>query len=103
MFIQQKTGRPVQFESTTDARASLLARLDRRGGTVDDYAFPSQVDHSGHLSTRQYAQLVDERVTAVGFGKKNTSLTRFGAPKRPSSIRRPVISARLRSCCHTKI
>src|SRR6185312_934590 len=40
MVIQQKTGRPVQFEITADTRASLLAWLERRGGSIDDYAFP---------------------------------------------------------------
>ena len=67
MVIQQKTGRPVQFEITADTRASLLAWLERRGGSVDDYAFPSRVDHLGRLSTRQYARLVDEWVTAIGL------------------------------------
>jgi len=67
IVIQQKTGRPVQFELTADVRASLLAWLERRGGSVDDYAFPSRVDRSGHLSTRQYARLVDEWVTAIGL------------------------------------
>ena len=43
MVVQQKTGRPVQFEIAADARSSLLAWLDRRGGTVDDFAFPSRV------------------------------------------------------------
>jgi len=67
IVIQQKTGRPVQFELTADVRASLLAWLERRGGTINDYAFPSRVDHTGHLSTRQYARLVDEWVTAIGL------------------------------------
>lgn len=67
IVIQQKTGRPVQFELTADVRASLLAWLERRGGTIHDYAFPSRVDHAGHLSTRQYARLVDEWVDAVGL------------------------------------
>lgn len=67
MVIQQKTGRPVQFEITADTRASLLAWLERRSGSIDDYAFPSRVDHEGHLSTRQYARLVDEWVTAIGL------------------------------------
>jgi len=67
IVIQQKTGRPVQFELTADVRASLLAWLERRGGTTDNYAFPSRVDHAGHLSTRQYARLVDEWVTAIGL------------------------------------
>jgi integrase len=67
MVVQQKTGRPVQFEITADVRASLLAWLERRGGTIDDYAFPSRVDNADHLSTRQYARLVDEWVTAIGL------------------------------------
>lgn len=64
MVIQQKTGRPVQFEITSETRASLLAWLERRGGTVDDFAVPSRVDAKGHLSTRQYARLVDEWVAS---------------------------------------
>lgn len=67
MVVQQKTGRPVQFEITADARASLLAWLERRGGSVDDFAFPSRVNPAGHLSTRQYARLVDEWVIAIGL------------------------------------
>lgn len=67
IVIQQNTGRPVQFELTADVRASMLAWLERREGTVDDYAFPSRVDRTGHLSTRQYARLVDEWVTAIGL------------------------------------
>jgi len=63
MVVRQKTGRPVQFEITAEVRASLLAWLERRGGTVDDYAFPSRVDYANHLNTRQYARLVDEWVT----------------------------------------
>jgi len=67
LVVQQKTGRPVQFEITSDVRASLLAWLERRGGTVEDYAFPSRINHAHHMSTRQYARLVDEWVTAVGL------------------------------------
>ena len=67
MVIQQKTGRPVQFEITADTRVSLLAWLERRGGSVDDYAFPSRVNRESHLSTRQYARLVDEWVMAIGL------------------------------------
>src|SRR3546814_14950247 len=51
----------------SDARGSLLAWLERRGGSIEDYAFPSRIDHTAHMSTRQYARLVDEWVTAVGL------------------------------------
>jgi site-specific recombinase XerC len=67
MVIQQKTGRPVQFEITADARTSLLAWLERRGGTTEDFAFPSRANPAGHLSTRQYARLVDEWIVAIGL------------------------------------
>lgn len=67
IVVQQKTGRPVQFELTADVRASLLSWLECRGGTVADYLFPSRVDHAKHMSTRQYARLVDEWVTAIGL------------------------------------
>ena len=36
IVVQQKTGRPVQFELMADARASLLAWLQRCGGTIDE-------------------------------------------------------------------
>ena len=58
--VQRKTGRPVQFELLEPARASILSWLKCRGGTLDDYAFPSRTDHTAHMSTRQYARLVDE-------------------------------------------
>lgn len=31
-----------------------------RGGTIEDYAFPSRTDHARPIFTRQYARLVDE-------------------------------------------
>jgi len=65
--MQQKTKRPVQFELMTEARQTLLAWLNRRGGSMADFIFPSRVNYMGHLSTRQYARLVDEWVGAVGL------------------------------------
>ena len=67
MVAQKKTGRPVQFELTKGARTSLTNWLERRGGTLADFVFPSRVNPEGHLSARQYARLVDEWVTAVGL------------------------------------
>ena len=70
IVVQRKTGKPVQFELMHDARSSLLAWLERRGGTVDDYVFPSRVDHASHISTRQYARLVDEWVVGAGLRRE---------------------------------
>ena len=68
--VQQKTGRPVQFEIMSEARKSLEAWLHRRGGGIGDFAFPSGIDYLWHLSTRQYARLVDEWVSTVGLDKR---------------------------------
>ncbi|TXN46560.1 tyrosine-type recombinase/integrase [Methylobacterium sp. WL7] len=67
IIIQRKTGRPVQFELLEPARTSILTWLEARGGTLDDYAFPSRLDGVMHISTRQYARLVDEWVTGIGL------------------------------------
>jgi site-specific recombinase XerC len=69
--VQQKTGRPVQFELLEAARSSLQTWLERRGGTLDEYAFPSRTDRAKHISTRQYARLVDEWVTAIGLPRED--------------------------------
>src|SRR5687768_7411707 len=71
IVVQQKTGRPVQFELLEPARASILAWLECRGGTLDDFPFPSRIDHAAHISTRQYARLVDEWVTGIGLRRED--------------------------------
>ena len=67
IVVQQKTRRPVQFELLDHTRGSMQAWLDRRGGTLDEFVFPSRIDHTDHISTRQYARLVDEWVTGIGL------------------------------------
>ena len=52
LVVQQKTGRPVQFELLEPARNSLLDWLEQRGGALDDFAFPSRLDAAHHISTR---------------------------------------------------
>jgi integrase len=63
-IVQRKTGRPVQFEILEPARSTLLTWLERRGGALEDFVFPSR---ASHLSTRQYGRLVDEWVPAIGL------------------------------------
>lgn len=67
IVVQQKTGRPVQFELTSDVRGSLLAWLECRGGSIQDFAFPSRANPAEHLSVRQYARLLHEWIDAVGL------------------------------------
>lgn len=67
MVVQQKTRRPVQFEITETARESVRAWLEHRGGGLNEYVFPSRLSAKAHLSTRQYARLLDQWVLAVGL------------------------------------
>jgi integrase len=71
IVVQQKTGRPVQFELLDSARSSILAWLERRGCILDDLVLPSRIDHDRHISTRQYARLVDEWVTGIGLRRED--------------------------------
>jgi integrase len=51
--VQQKTGRPVQFELLEPARGSLFAWLERRGGTLDDYGIGLRREDYGTHSLRR--------------------------------------------------
>ncbi len=67
MVLQQKTGRPVQFEITEQTREAIsewmtCAKLSNAG-----YLFPSRLTASKHLSTRQYARIVESWVTQIGL------------------------------------
>ena len=58
MIIQRKTGRPVQFEITPQARETTTAWINFAQLRSESYLFPTRVNRSNHLSTRQYARLV---------------------------------------------
>lgn len=98
IVVQQKTGRPVQFEIMDDARASLLKWLELRGGSIDDFAFPSRINHIGHMSTRQYARLVDEWVTGIGLPGEDYGTHSLRGRRRPSSTKQPAIFGPSRYC-----
>lgn len=66
-ILQQKTGRPVQFEVTEQARRSVRAWVDARRLTADDWLFPSRQKAGAHFTTRQYGRLVDQWVALVGL------------------------------------
>jgi integrase len=64
---QRKTNRPVRFEITARTRKAIEAWLESTELNEDDYLFPSRVRRSPHLSTRQYARIVNEWVRAIGL------------------------------------
>jgi integrase len=67
IVIQQKTGRPVQFELTEQTRRSLSEWLRTRRGEPDGWLFPSRLVRGAHLSTRQYIRLVKEWIALIGL------------------------------------
>ena len=67
VIIQQKTHRPVQFELTEQTRQATQVWIAERGLRDEDYVFPSRVHGCAHLSTRQYARIVDRWVTSIGL------------------------------------
>jgi integrase len=68
IVVQQKTSRPVQFEITEPTRTALADWIKVSGLASDDFLFPSRVRVSPHLSTRQYARIVDSWVEPTCCG-----------------------------------
>ena len=67
MVLQQKTGRPVQFEITQSTREAVQAWISHANLKASDFLFTSRVAESPHLSTRQYARIVHRWVEDTGL------------------------------------
>jgi len=67
MVMQQKTDQPVQFEITEGTRESIADWMSVGGLRSADYLFPSRISASPHLSTRQYARIVDGWISEIGL------------------------------------
>ena len=65
--MQQKTHQPVQFEITEQTRDAVSAWISKAQLKSDDYLFPSRIKQSPHLSTRQYARIVESWVASIGL------------------------------------
>jgi integrase len=68
-IVQQKTGRPVRFELTTRTRESIASWVKEAELEPSSFLFPSRIRRSSHLSTRQYARIVDGWVTEIGLDR----------------------------------
>ncbi len=67
IVLLQKTQRPVQFKITEPTREAVGAWIAEAGLTPGDPLFPSRIRGSAHLSTRQYARIVDSWVERLGL------------------------------------
>ena len=71
IVMQQKTQRPVQFEITEPTREAVARWIKLAELRPEDFLFPSRLHASPHLSTRQYARIVDSWVGEIGLDPAN--------------------------------
>jgi integrase len=64
---QKKTGRPVMFELTEHTREAVDAYLRTKGRHASGYLFPGRGGTEPHMSTRQYARLLDSWLYKIGL------------------------------------
>lgn len=67
MILQQKTKQPVQFEITEQTRVAVSNWISDAGLSNDDYLFKSRIRDSLHISSRQYARIVDSWIAQIGL------------------------------------
>ena len=67
IVMQQKTSRPVQFEITEQTRESISNWIEFASLNYSDYLFKSRFKSSLHISTRQYARIVENWVAQIGL------------------------------------
>ncbi len=64
---QRKTGRPVKFEITEQARQAVDVYMKMTNKKPGDFLFTGRRGKDQNLSTRQYARLVSEWIGTIGL------------------------------------
>jgi site-specific recombinase XerD len=85
---QQKTQRPVQFRSQSRPLDAVGAWIGHAGLTAEDRLFPSRIRKSAHLSTRQYARIVDSWIEQPGLDSADYGTHTLRRAKATLSYRR---------------
>jgi site-specific recombinase XerC len=67
MVVQRKTQRSVQFELTEPTRTAVATWIEKAKLKPEQCLFPSRLADSPHVSTRQYARIVHQWVSAIGL------------------------------------
>ncbi len=65
--IQRKTGQPVRFEITEQAREALSEWVSLTHLKGDDWIFFSRVKPGAHITTRQYARILKVWIKMIGL------------------------------------
>jgi len=66
-MMQQKTGRPVQFEITEQTREAVGRWLETKELHKGEPLFPSRIDRRRSMTTRQYARLLGSWLRSIGL------------------------------------
>lgn len=88
MIMQQKTHQPVQFEITEQTRASVSEWIRKAKLKSEDYLFPSRIHDSLHITTRQYARIVEKWVASIGLNPADYGTHSFRRTKASLIYRR---------------
>jgi integrase len=67
IVMQQKTKKPVQFEITRQTREAVEYWISVNGMQGNEYLFPSKSSATRHLSTRQYARVLNTWLESIGL------------------------------------
>lgn len=67
IIIQKKTGASVQFEITKNTKKSIESWIREGNVCPNEYLFKSRVHNREHITTRQYARIVDDWVKSIGL------------------------------------
>jgi len=104
MIMQQKIKQPVQFEPADQTRTEIAKLTGHQYLKYGDYLFQSRFHHSLHISTRQYARIVEQWVKDIGLDPADYG-THSLRRTRVSSVYRQIhnLRATLLLLGHTKL
>lgn len=70
-ILQSKTGNPVQFEVTKCTRDAVEDWIWMKELKSHDWLFPSRKNRNRHLTTRQYARLVESWISSIDLPRSS--------------------------------
>ena len=70
-IVQSKTGNAVQFEVTKCSREAIQDWCSFKKLQPFDWLFPSRKNRARHITTRQYARLVDDWIASINLPRSS--------------------------------
>ncbi|GFE48295.1 hypothetical protein So717_00480 [Roseobacter cerasinus] len=95
--LQSKTQKPARFEISEGTRASVEKWMEDELMVGSEYLWPGRFHERLHISTRQYARVVRDWVTSIGF---DTVLTGLGIVSTRWQLETPMIFKSMETQAH---